>query len=210
MTGVARIAALLDAIGYLSRNAIPGDIAECGVWRGGSMMAVALALLAHNDKSRALYLYDTFEGMVPAGDLDRSFDGKTAESQREHQWCYASLDDVRRNLLSTGYPSDKIHFVKGRVEATIRGIMPAHLALLRLDTDWYESTKHELTNLFPRLSDRGIMIVDDYGHWLGSRKAIDEYFQERNECVYLHRIDYSGRLLVRNAVLPKENTRIKA
>ena len=208
MTSVARIAALLDAVAYLSRNAIPGDIAECGVWRGGSMMAVALALLARNDTTRSLYLYDTFEGMAPAGDVDRSLDGKTAESQREHRWCYASLEDVRRNLLSTRYPSDRIHFVKGRVEGTIPGIVPPRLALLRLDTDWYESTKHELIHLFPRLSDRGIMIVDDYGHWQGARKAVDEYFQERNECVFLHRIDYTARLVVKHAAPASEPARV--
>jgi len=208
MASVARIAALLDAVGYLSRNAIPGDMAECGVWRGGSMMAVALALLARNDTTRSLYLYDTFEGMVPAGDVDRSYDGKSAESQREPQWCHAGLDDVRRNLLSTGYPSDRIHFVKGRVEATIPGVIPEQLSLLRLDTDWYESTKHELAHLFPRLSDRGIMIVDDYGHWQGSRKAVDEYFQERNECVFLHRIDYTARLVVKHAASASEPARV--
>src|SRR5205814_3925482 len=108
MTGVARVAALVDAVGYLCRNGIPGDIAECGVWRGGSMMAVALALLARNDTTRPLYLYDTFEGMAPAGDVDRSLDGKTAESQREHRRCYASLEDLRSNLLSTRHPSYRL------------------------------------------------------------------------------------------------------
>ena len=90
--------------------------------------------------------------------------------------------------------------MKGRVEATIPGVMPAHLALLRLDTDWYESTKHELKHLFPLLDDRGLMIIDDYGHWQGCRKTVDEFFEERKECVYLHRIDYTARMLLKNTV----------
>jgi O-methyltransferase len=201
LTGVDRLAALVSAVNFVSRNRIPGDIAECGVWRGGSMMAVALTLLELGDCSRSLYLYDTFEGMPPPTDADRSGDGETAQSQMDRTpagtevWARAGLDDVRANLLSTGYPADQIHFIKGKVEDTIPGTIPGHLALLRLDTDWYESTRHELIHLFPRLDRQGLLIIDDYGHWQGARKAVDEYFA--GQPVYLHRIDYTARLLAR-------------
>jgi hypothetical protein len=109
-----------------------------------------------------------------------------------------SLEEVKRNLYSTGYPKDKLHFIEGKVENTIPGFSPEEIALLRLDTDWYESTKHELVHLYPRLVQNGILIVDDYGHWKGSAKAVDEYIKEKNLCVYLNRIDYSGRLAVKN------------
>jgi hypothetical protein len=199
MTSIERIVSLINAVSYITANKIDGDIAECGVWRGGSMMTVALTLLAHNDTSRNLYLYDTFEGMSAPTEFDASFDGVSAESQMRQEngkWCYASIEDVRQNILSTGYPEEKIHFVKGKVEDTIPKTLPANLSLLRLDTDWYESTKHELTHLFPLLSPEGVLVIDDYGHWQGARKAVDEYFAEQKRKIYLHRIDYTGRIAV--------------
>lgn len=199
MTGIERIVCLINAVTYISDNQISGDIVECGVWRGGSIMAAALMLLARGDTTRNLYLYDTFEGMSAPTQFDKSFDGVAAQTQMHQEagkWCYASIEDVRENVLSTGYPKKKIYFVKGKVEDTIPQTIPAHLALLRLDTDWYESTKHELVHLYPRLAPEGVLIIDDYGHWQGARKAVDEYFAEQNRKIYLHRIDYTGRIAV--------------
>lgn len=202
MTSVERLATLLNAATYVAKNNIPGDVVECGVWRGGSMMVTALTLLAHGDSSRSLYLYDTFEGMPPPTERDKSLDGVSAEQQLNEQprgtgiWCAASLEEVRTNILSTGYPADKIHLVKGKVEDTLPKVIPSSVSLLRLDTDWYESTKHELIHLFPRLDPFGVLIIDDYGHWQGAKTAVDEYFNEQKRPVYLHRIDYTGRILV--------------
>ncbi len=205
LSGADRRASLLQAIDHVVRNGIAGDIVECGVWRGGSMMAVALALMARGDTSRHLYLYDTFEGMTEPTDADRSHTGEAASAQLERTtrgdgvWCEAGLDDVRANLWSTGYPKDKLHFVQGPVEATIPGTMPHRIALLRLDTDWYESTRHELQHLYPLLAAHGVMIIDDYGHWQGARRAVDEYFAASATPVFLHRVDYTARLLVKAA-----------
>jgi hypothetical protein len=203
MTTVERMLALINAVTYVTNNRIPGDIAECGVWRGGSMMVAAATLIALGDISRSLYLYDTYEGMPAPSEHDKSFDGVTADQRLKSTpqgagvWCYASIEDVRANILSTGYPADKIHLIKGKVEETIPQTIPASLAILRLDTDWYESTRHELNHLYPLLHDRGILIIDDYGYWQGARKAVDEYFHEHGNGVFLHRIDYTGRLLVK-------------
>lgn len=203
MTSVERMATLINAVTYVSQNGLAGDIAECGVWRGGSMMTVALTLMALGDLSRSLYLFDTFEGMSSPTDDDRSLDGVSADLQLDRDpqgsgiWCYASLDEVRANILSTGYPEQKIHLLKGKVEDTIPQSMPSQLSLLRLDTDWYESTKHELMHLYPILTEKGILIIDDYGHWQGAKKAVDEYFAELDSNIYLHRIDYTGRILVK-------------
>jgi O-methyltransferase len=203
MTSVERIAALITAVNYISANRIPGNVVECGVWRGGSMMATALTLLAKGDTSRSLYLYDTFEGMpVPSGQ-DQRCDGASASDEWERftkkseKWCHATLEEVRDNMLTTGYPRDKIFLLKGMVEQTIPRTLPGPTALLRLDTDWYESTKHELLHLFPLLQKNGILILDDYGFWQGAKKAVDEYFAGRP--VYLHRIDVTGRVIVKTA-----------
>jgi O-methyltransferase len=203
MTGVERRASLLGAVDHIVKHRIAGDIVECGVWRGGSMMTVALALMARGDTSRHLYLYDTFEGMSEPTAEDKSVDGVSAQAQLERTtrdanvWAVASLDDVQANLWSTGYPRERIHFIKGKVEDTIPATLPAQIALLRLDTDWYESTRHELQHLYPLLSRHGVMIIDDYGHWQGARQAVDEYFAGSAEPVFLHRVDYTARLMVK-------------
>jgi O-methyltransferase len=204
MTSSERISALCHALRYVAKHRIPGDIVECGVWRGGSMMAAALTLQTEQDISRTLYLFDTFAGMPPPSDMDRvAHSGKTADSllaeadSSSDLWALAPIDDVRANLESTNYPGDRIRFIKGRVEDTIPREAPAEIAILRLDTDWYESTKHELIHLYPKLSIGGILIVDDYGHWEGARRAVDEYIRDRSLAILLHRIDYTGRIALK-------------
>jgi O-methyltransferase len=207
LTSPERIVAVLHAIKYLSHYRIPGDIVECGVWRGGSMMAAALALLALNDTSRQLVLYDTFEGLTPPTEFDVDINDQSARSLQSSLvgpgTHYAvNLDEVAENLYSTGYPKNRLKFVKGRVEDTIPATGSDQIALLRLDTDWYESTKHELNHLYPLVAGHGIVIIDDYGEWKGARRAVDEYFASRSEPIFLHRIDYTGRMIVRCTDLP--------
>jgi len=203
MTSVERLAAVIAATKYLVQHRIPGDIVECGVWRGGSSMAAALTLLACRDTTRRLWLFDTFEGMPPPTTRDRSFDGHPADAllQRDAvgtgNWCYASLEDVRANLAATGFPSERIEFVRGKVEETIPRALPSEIALLRLDTDWYESTRHELLHLYPKLSPWGVLIVDDYGHWQGARQAVDEFLPTLPHPAFLQRIDYTGRMMIK-------------
>ena len=171
------------------------------------MMAVARTLIAVGDASRDLYLFDTFEGMTPPGELDVSISGEKAnellgkgeKSEEDLVWCYAPLEGVRSRIATSGYPEHRVHLVKGSVEETIPAHAPESIAVLRLDTDWYESTKHELTHLFPRLVVGGVLIIDDYGHWEGARRAVDEYFAEKNIKLLLNRIDYSGRIAVKTA-----------
>jgi len=203
MTSVERIATQIEATRHISMKKVPGAIVECGVWRGGSTMAALLTLVSLSVSDRDIYLYDTFTGMPEPTERDRSYAGVSAATLLSKEafgtglWCRASLNDVRTNVLSTGYPASRIHFVPGRVEETIPKTLPSSIALLRLDTDWYESTKHELEHLFPLLHPRGVLIVDDYGHWAGARKAVDEFFSQRAESYYFHRIDYTGRTITR-------------
>jgi len=201
MTSPERIFALIQAVRYVNSASIPGAIVECGVWKGGSMAAVARTLLQVRDVTRELYLFDTFEGMPAPAAQDVDYAGTQAsEVLRKDAGSRcddAPLEQVRQVLSGTGYPAEKIHFLRGRVEDTIPASAPDSIALLRLDTDWYASTRHELLHLFPRLSKSGVLIVDDYGHWRGSRQACDEYFAEHRIPILLNRIDYTGRIALK-------------
>lgn len=208
MTSIERLYAMYKAVEYLVKAAIPGDIVESGVWRGGNMMLAALVLRNLGDTRRRLWLYDTFEGLPkpdPKKDVDMwgnpQFDEwvKYRRTDEASTMADASLEEVRRNLESTGYPVDKVELVKGMVQRTIPAHAPAEIALLRLDTDWYDSTVCELRHLYPRVVDGGVLIIDDYGHLLGQRQAVDEYFAASVAFPLLHRIDYSGRLVVKQS-----------
>jgi len=204
MTSLERLAALCMAVEYVVGNGVQGAFVECGVWRGGSSMAAALTYRKLGREDVDIFLFDTFDGMPQPGteDILQSTGEKAAHllaasDPKSGIWAYSPEEDVRRNLESTGYPADRLHFVKGLVEETIPAYAPEKISILRLDTDWYESTKHELFHLFPRLSRNGILILDDYGHWAGARKAVDEYFLAHNLKPFLGRIDYTGRIYVR-------------
>lgn len=201
MTSPERIYALIQAVRYVSANGIAGAIVECGVWKGGSMAAAARTLLQMQDVSRELYLFDTFQGMSEPSVNDVDYSGKRANEVMQENSSFkcadAPLERVKEVLYATGYPQEKIHFVQGKVEETIPRVAPHGISLLRLDTDWYESTKHELVHLFPRLAKAGVLIIDDYGHWRGSRQACDEYFSENRIPILLNRVDYTGRIAVK-------------
>ena len=203
MTSPERVYALIRAVEHLVGQRVPGAIVECGVWRGGSMMAAALTLLRLGDTSRELCLFDTFSGMTEPGVEDRRHSGEAASALLERAgsssdlWGIASLEDVREAVLGVGYPEEQVRFVQGPVEETVPEHAPAEIALLRLDTDWYASTKHELEHLYPRLARHGVLIVDDYGYWQGARQAVDEYIDEYDLPLLLNRIDETGRIAVK-------------
>ena len=210
MTGRRRLLALVDAVRYCVARDLPGAFAECGVWRGGSVLAMVLTLQEQGVDDRDIFLYDTFEGMTEPTEKDTSPVDRAA---LEH-WQQAERDGrpafpeffadtsafnegvVRDTILASGYPSERVHLVRGPVEETLPGRAPEGLALLRLDTDWYESTRHELEHLYPRLTAGGVLIVDDYGHWEGSKLAVDEYFAGRP--LLMTRIDYAARMAVKH------------
>ncbi len=205
MTPNVRIYALIEAVRYILANDIPGDFVECGVWRGGSMMTIALTLLSEQVSERELYLFDTFEGMPKPDERDVNFTGvpsidrfsKLRLTDDSSMWANAPQEAVQRAMSLTEYPGERVHYVKGLVEDTIPAQAPRSIALLRLDTDWYRSTKHEMDHLYRLVSPDGVVIVDDYGHHKGSQQAVDEYFQNSGNPPFLHRIDYSGRLIIK-------------
>jgi O-methyltransferase len=195
MTSPAAVYVLADAVRYVVANRIPGAFVECGVWKGGRMtIAKTLNELGVTDVD--LYLFDTYDGMAEPTKADVSREGLTAVeygAREGDDWATASLELVQSAMRSVPYDQQRIHYVKGKVEDTVPDSAPEQIALLRLDTDWYESTKHEFVHLYPRLVPGGVLIIDDYAYWRGSGTATDEYFRAEGINPFLIRIDTDGR-----------------
>lgn len=208
MTSSERLWSLLNAVRYVTSEGVPGDFVECGVWRGGSVMAMAGELQRLGVDDRRIWLYDTFQGMTAPTEADvEAVTGVYASTMLEdtpvgdgnNVWCVAGRSDVEANVHLTGYPDDSFVFVEGDVSQTLHQQAPDRISLLRLDTDWYESTRVGLEVLYPRLSVGGVCILDDYGHWQGARRAVDEYFEALGKRPYMHPIDFSGRVFLKTS-----------
>lgn len=208
MTTFERLYSLYSATRYVVESGIDGAFVECGVWRGGSSMLMASTLAELGAIDRELWLYDTFEGMTDPTEHDRGLTEPTLNDDWNRikgdtsnpVFAFAALDDVKRNLARTPFPADRIRYCKGPVEQTIPNEVPDKIALLRLDTDWYESTRHELEHLYPRLEPGGVLIIDDYGAWEGARRAVDEWRSTLPYPTLMHRIDETGGIIVKPAV----------
>jgi len=206
MTSVARLVNTLKSCKYVVQNNIPGDFVECGVWRGGHGI-LAKKIFERMGSSKKVWMYDTFEGMAEPTEYD--VNAKTKElAKAKYQvaikdthvdWCYASLEDVKKCCQVSGIDINSIKFIKGDVCNTLNdpANRPDKIAVLRLDTDWYKSTKTELELLYPTLSNSGVLIIDDYGHWQGSRKAVDEYFANSEYKPLFNVVDYTGRSAIK-------------
>jgi O-methyltransferase len=202
--GLETTYALFQAVKYICQNNISGDVVECGVWRGGSMMLVAYAFDYFGDTRRDLYLYDTFAGMTEPSVIDVDFDNvayhqrwKQITNQGGMMGFGDTVDGVKANLMLTGYPEQQMRFVVGDVLTTIPATVPSRISLLRLDTDWYQSTLHELEHLYELLTPNGVLIIDDYGWCRGSRKATDEFFQQQSFKPMMHRVDQGPRVIIK-------------
>lgn len=204
MTSVERMYDLYESVRYIVQAKIPGAFVECGVWRGGSCMLMAYTLMQMGDWDREIILYDTFAGLgaapIPDAEEDRStwWDENARDEYLRRQregtlgnWAFASQAEVRANMAQTGYPN--VRLVRGIVEETLLsdGPIPSGIALLRLDTDWKQGAEACLMHLYPQLARGGVLIVDDYGHFVGQRHAVDRYLAKQP--IMLHRIDYSCR-----------------
>jgi O-methyltransferase len=188
IVSVERAYATYRACRYVARYGILGCFAECGVFKGGMSMLAALTFTAHDKGERDIWLYDTFAGMTaPAVE-----DGEAAAAYNR-QIVASSLQEVQRNFGSIDYPG-RSHFVEGDVCETLKqsANVPKAIAVLRLDTDWYESTKAELDILYEKVAPRGVVLCDDYGYWQGARKAVDEFIDGLPHPVYLCRTDNCG------------------
>lgn len=218
MTSPERGFALWTAVNTVIDSGIPGSFVECGVWRGGSSMLIALTLLSRGAGNRELFLFDTFEGMSAPGPHDVDLHGTAAADLMqgvqgpeiaELVRAAAPFEAVREAMARTGYDMRLVRLVKGDVSETLPQVQTLRIALLRLDTDFYDSTMAELRHLYPRLAQRGILIIDDYGHWSGAKRAVEEYFADPETGFarpMLWAIDYTGRGAVKTEAL--ENVEI--
>ncbi|MFP4178844.1 MAG: TylF/MycF/NovP-related O-methyltransferase [Spirochaetaceae bacterium] len=197
MISLERGYSIYRSVEYIVKNDIPGSFVECGVWKGGASMLMALSLRAFGGSLRRIYLYDTFAGMTAPTEQDRIAWNGSSVSERWERFAGWAIPkrEVIENFSRIDYPLELILPVQGKVENTLRSCAPDEIALLRLDTDWYESTAEELKVLYPRLQRGGVLLIDDYGHFTGARKAVDEYFSKGGP--FLHRDDYTGRSAVK-------------
>jgi O-methyltransferase len=198
-----RMLAMQNALRRIDAAAIPGDVVECGVWKGGHIILARLI-----SPQRRCWLFDTFTGMTEPTAIDVTRGGTDAgkkyraKKANGFNWDKCTLGEVRGNLAAVGvFDADLVRFVVGDVCETLQlpGNVPEQIALLRLDTDWYESTKVELEVLWPRLVKGGAIIIDDYGHWMGARQAVQEFFA-RNVPDFrkrLNQIDYTAAIMVK-------------
>jgi O-methyltransferase len=200
MTSVERIKELYNSLEYIRINNIDGDIVECGVWKGGNILGIIEYLEFHKIKNRNVWIYDTFEGMTPPDEFDVDHSNLSASIQMSNPMVLAksSIDEVKENLSKSNFDRNKLKFIIGDVSETltISENIPNRISILRLDTDWYKSTRDELVFLYPMLLIGGVLIVDDYGHWRGSKKAVDEYFENKN--ILIEKIDYTGIKIIKN------------
>jgi len=190
---VARLRNNIQSVFNAHIKKIEGDIVEIGIYKGGSMLAMMMADEIIGSQDRHFHLYDTFTGMTAATDVDKDYTGCDASWQMEVNYdvrCIASLMEVQQNISSnTNISRDRIHYHIGDICKT--HVYPGKIAVLRLDTDWYESTKFELDHFYDKVVPGGIVIIDDYGHWQGCKKAVDEFI-EAHPSIKLSEVDYTG------------------
>lgn len=203
MTSYERLCSVAVACKHVLEKGIQGDFVECGVWRGGSAILAALIFKLYKSDKK-IFLYDTFEGMTSPTEKDKRASTNIPamktflEQQRDgyNNWCYASLEDVKNNFKKFQLTGNHIKYIKGDVLETlsISTNIPSSIAILRLDTEWYESTKRELEVMYPKMSIGGALIINDYGFWTGAREAVDEYFTFPRQGPLLQYIDSTGRM----------------
>jgi hypothetical protein len=186
----------VEALQYILNNDIEGSIVECGVDKG-HFEYIWINELIRQGKERDIYMYDTFKGLTKPTKYDYTtpysphyimnsnevFDywSKHIIDDQTNNWCFTPLHEVQTRLSSTGYPESRLHYIVGDVLETLEQFVPEKIALLRLDTDWYESSKIELEKMYDKVVDGGIIIFDDYYHWDGQRRATDDYFRKINK-----------------------------
>ncbi len=193
MMSHARLHGIYSGVAHVLHRGIPGALVECGTARGGC--AALMGLVCQQWKQpRDLWVFDTFEGLPPPSQNDPEYELAKSKAGT----CRGEYEEVRGLLESLGV-MDRAHLVKGLFQDTVPTSDVQQIALLHLDGDWYESTRVCLEHLYDKVSPGGIIQIDDYGHWAGSRKALHEFLEARNIHVDLKYLDYTGRQFIKPA-----------
>jgi hypothetical protein len=209
MISFERAATLWQQVRYLDRYRIGGSVVECGVWKGG---AIGLSALAHLSSAappqRHLHLFDSFQGLPePNARLDgdaavRFVEGRAKGALVTTHKSVGPIDYSRELLDKIGYPQELIHYHVGWFQQTVAPAAEAlgDIALLRLDADWYESTAVCIKYLYPLVVKYGVVVIDDYddyGHFEGCKRAVDEFLALQEQPIFLGHVDYTGRYFVK-------------
>lgn len=190
MVGLARLNMLQNAIATIVSENIPGDLIETGTWRGGAAILMRAALEAYGDRSRTVWVADSFEGLPKP-------DGRYAQDRGDHHWRLksvlgVSLDEVKNNFARYGLLDDRVRFLPGWFKDTLPAAPIGRLALMRLDGDMYSSTMDALEVLYPKLAAGGYAVIDDYGALAVCRQAVEDYRKAHNITGEIEQIDWTG------------------
>ena len=209
MTSYQKLNCLLRSIQHVNNKNLEGDFVECGVWKGGNLILFKNMMTKLNITNKSIYAFDTFEGMSKPTDIDvdirfnkqKAYDvmkNSVKDYNIHNIHSYYPIEKVRENLINNCNEIENIKLIKGDVLKTllISENIPDKISILRLDTDWYESTKIELEILFPKLVKDGILIIDDYGDYLGCKKAVDDYFKDKKFNIF--KVDSGARMLIKS------------
>ena len=181
-----RLAALHRLSREIDKRSVPGDVVECGVYNGGSA-AVMASVCTRSPLNRRIWLFDSFEG------LPRPTRNDGDGAQDYTSWCHGDVAKVKTILQEFSIPESRLSIVKGWFQDTFPAVQIPAIALLHIDADWYESVKLCLEKFYDSVQPGGFIVIDDYGHWEGARKATDEFLRARAPEVKLTRVDYTGR-----------------
>jgi O-methyltransferase len=172
MIGLKRLDNLQECVETVIKDEVPGDLIETGVWRGGSCIFMRSILKAYNVTDRIVWVADSFEGL-PAPDAAK-YRADAGDKHYTYEILRISLEEVQDNFARYGLLDEQVKFLKGWFKSTLPSAPIKEIAVLRLDGDMYESTWDAMTALYPKLSDGGFCIVDDYV-LLGCREAVHDY-----------------------------------
>jgi len=201
MTKYDRCVVLHNLVKYVDDTSVPGNLVECGVWKGGAAGIMALAHLRYGKEPRQLWLFDAWDDWPDPTSKDGSqFDDlqRGTLAKADNSGAFEACRDLIENTI--GLAQDRVSYERGLFENTVPGAAErvGPIALLRLDGDWYESTKACLEEFFPKLVPGGVLVIDDYGWCDGCKRAVDEFLEAREIRSLLHYVDYSCRYLIKN------------
>lgn len=193
MLSVERLYSLFSQARRICLENVPGNFVECGVAAGGSSALLAYVIRRYSQSPRLLWCFDSFSGMPPAGEHDKHNGVPADLTGWGEGTCAAPRQSLEAICAKLGV-SDIIRPVEGFFESTLpaRRDWVGVISLLHMDGDWHSSTTAILDNLYDRIVDRGIIQVDDYGHWEGCKKACDDFFATRGLKPQISRIDSTG------------------